>query len=439
MSLLERWTPFLSAPVTLSFPTLELLADGHEPPIAIGHGEVVSPDLHRFEYTLVARPTDLARAMRAIRRIDEEPYDGTARLRLVGTDADGVEWMLGWTAPRYEIGADSWRFTGDLDSLIPTSGEIAGAPGTELRYVVPDASRMHWIFAQTVITPVEGSAALRERVLEVLGAYIRLAYDPIERVLTLRATPSLALPITYAENWISEPFRILFGQLISPRLVGRQTDATSGLVFIATTAKRIPEAGWAALWDDARMNREDFWPLYSQLLTYLALAPRAPADGLEPHTLTRYYHEIILASRGSRWVWAMTFASAIEGLVKLIAPDPLPPNQPAIDAIVAHIQGAPEIAEDLKGPAIAAVTSLDRASAMDKIRALEAQGVVTARQRKAWAKLRNSVMHGRLVSPYSDRTEDDRLIALAEMTHALTLRLVRGGSSPVAAPALEAP
>lgn len=426
--MLNRWTRFLTAPQTLNFPRLELIAGDWEGPVVVGSGEVRSNDLHGFKFSLEGVPGDLAHAMRSIRRIDQEPYNGLARLRLVGTDSDGVEWMLGWTIPSYSIGNSSWTFRGELETIIPLAEDRDDEEGTELRYVLPEGSQLHWVLVRTVIASGSERPLRRQRRIEAAGAIIDLAYDPGARVLTLKASPSQDLPLTYAENWLSEPFRILFGQPISPRLVSRQIPGQAAIIFIAPIARRIPEAGWAALWNDDTMAREAFWSLYAQILTYLAESRREARD-LDPHQLTRFYEEVMIASRGSRWVWAMTFASVIEGLVKMIDPDSLPANQAALDAFIAHVQTSPEGTGELQGPAIAAVANLGRTSVIDKIRGLERAGLVTPRQRKAWVKLRNKVMHGSLVSPYSSQTEDDRLLALAEMMHALTQELLRRGTA----------
>lgn len=332
--------------------------------------------------------------------------------------------MLGWTVPSYSIIGSAWTVRGELDAIVPLVQDRDDGAGTELRYVVPEGSLAHWVFVRTVIAPGGEQPLRRQLRIEAAGAVIDLAYDPDARVLTLKASPSQDLPLTYAENWFSEPFRILFGQLVSPRLVARQIPDQAATIFIAPIARRIPEASWAALWDYDTKALEEFWSTYVQILTHLAESRREACD-LNPHHITRFYEEVIVASRGSRWVWAMTFASVIEGLVKLIDPDPLPANQAALDAFIAHIQASPEETEELQGPAIAAVANLDRTSAVDKIRALESAGVVTSRQRKGWVKLRNKVMHGSLVSPYSSQTEDDQLIALAEMMHALTREILR--------------
>jgi hypothetical protein len=57
-------------------------------------------------------------------------------------------------------------------------------------------------------------------------------------------------------------------------------------------------------------------------------------------------------------------------------------------------------------------------------RQLRDEGVVTQEQVKAWDEVRNSVMHGSLVSPYSSAEEDQKLLALSKMFHALTRRVL---------------
>jgi hypothetical protein len=70
-----------------------------------------------------------------------------------------------------------------------------------------------------------------------------------------------------------------------------------------------------------REDRE-FWALYAQLLELVASGrdENGEPNFGTPHKITRLYDEIVQASRGSRWVWALTFASAIEALVQMMIP-----------------------------------------------------------------------------------------------------------------------
>jgi hypothetical protein len=92
----------------------------------------------------------------------------------------------------------------------------------------------------------------------------------------------------------------------------------------------------------------------------------------------------------------------------------------AIASLCAHI-GTWKGPWDLKSRAI---DSLRRAGAVTPIyflRDLRDRHVLTARNVRAWETIRNSVMHGKLVSPWpTEEEEDARLRDLAELVHRLT-------------------
>src|SRR4029077_17486151 len=135
----------------------------------------------------------------------------------------------------------------------------------------------------------------------------------------------------------------------------------------------------------------------------------------------------IQAARGTRWVWALTFASTIEALVKMLpsaGTSPTPEEAAEVDAVVEHIRKGCG-SERLKSMGINSVRRSLEMTTIKLIRGLKNQGVVTAEQQSAWEKMRNAVMHGSLVSPYSNEEEDEQLRALAQMVHALTREVLR--------------
>jgi hypothetical protein len=56
---------------------------------------------------------------------------------------------------------------------------------------------------------------------------------------------------------------------------------------------------------------------------------------------------------------------------------------------------------------------------------LKATSVISDAQLAAWEEIRNAVMHGSLVSPYSTEEEDQKLLALATMVRALMSEVLR--------------
>lgn len=438
MATLDRWAPFLQAPHTLRFPYLALRGRDHAPLILEGSGEVRVPSLTRFEYTLTGVPADLAYAMSALRRLRENPYDGLARFRLIGTDEDGLEWTLGYTAPDIEIGDDgTWTVRGDLEGVIPEMERegVARESGTELAFVVPLDQPMAWALARFVVTPVAEGAPQRAYELDILGTKVRFAYAPSSGVLSVYAPHGDAFPPTYTENWLGEPLRILFGQLVYPRLVARNLGEGRTHVFIRRTPGFVRGAGWAALWagDDLQLDKAGFWRLYADLLSFVATArDKRGEPNWEANKVTALYVEIIQAARGTRWVWALTFASAIEGLVRILAPrgtrHPKADDE-AIKALIEHIDAWPgeghKGVDRIKAIAKGAVQRSTELPAVQALRGLKDAGVIAEAQLKAWEEIRNAVMHGSLVSPYSSSDEDAKLMALAGLIHALTREIVR--------------
>lgn len=426
MATLDPWRRFLNAPQVIEFPCMKLIAGDFEPEVVIGSGEVRIPDLHHFEFTLEGIPSDFGHAMRSLRAIENAPYEGLARLRLLGTDAHGMEWMLGWTVPQVSPGDNAWRFVGELDVLALRCNGAAPEQGTELLFVIPPSAPMHSLLIRAMEPLPHLSGSLRrEKEIRVLGSRLRFSYEIADRTLSVTSTPSQDLPLTFSEHWLSEPFRILFGQLMTPRLVARNFGNGEADIFIPTISPYVSGASWAALWSNRGVSGPEFWSLYGKLLTFFATQRKNEGLDIEPHKLTKLYEEVIQASSGSRWVWAMTFASSIEALTQMISPPRQRPDadQLAMKELINHIRAWRGEAR-LKDAAIQAIHRSGQTTTIYNLRQFLADEIITRRQFDAWSALRNSVMHGSLVSPYSSQEEDDRLIALAEMMHALARELL---------------
>lgn len=439
MATLDRWRPFLSTPKTLSFPQLELIGRDFSPPIVVGSGEVRMPTLNHFEYSLAGVPADLGYFFEAFREQRENPYDGLARFRLRGVDAEGEDWALGWTVPRFEAGEDDeddWTFTDRLDGLMvdDRSETVAKDLSTELIFVVPVNHPMAHAMGRFVFTKEADGRPLREHVLDAVGSSIRFTYEPSSGTLAIIASHSADLPPTFAENWLGEPLRILFGQLVFPRLVARNFGDGRAMISVRRSPGLIREAAWAALWeaDDPRTDKSAFWSQYAGLLTYIVRALDGKGrPNFESNKVTKLYEEIIQASRGSRWVWALTFASSIEGLVRLLYPRKTKRTDvdaAALKSLVKHI-GAWGGDKHLKEVAINAVQRTAEFTSIHALRELVNAGVISTDQVSAWETIRNSVSHGSMLSPYSNVEEDGQLRALATMMHALTGEIVRRATS----------
>ena len=431
MATLDRWLHFLEVPLTLAFPKLELTGQDFSPPILLGSGEVRVPTLTSFEYTLQGLPEDIAYARAAFRRQRQNPYDELARFRLFGTDAHGMQWTLGWTVPVVQPSADRWHLSGQLQGLLPHDGSesVSGRSETELIFVVPRAHPIAIAFTRFAAT-VEGEGSRYVHSLEVLGSTIRFSYDAVRGALFITAVHSQELPPTFTENWLGEPLRILFGQLIYPRLVARNLGRGRTHVFVRPSPSLQSRASWVALWASEHPIQSPgvFWNRYAELLSLMARArDKNGHPNFEANKITQLYEEVIQSSYGTRWVWALTFASSIEGLVDMLGMSTLPRddvNNDKKQALIDHIKTWSGD-ERLKQSAINAVHRASKVSTVDVMRSLVASGAFTKRQFDAWYELRNSVMHGHLVSPYSSEEEDRKLIELVEALHALTREVLK--------------
>lgn len=427
MRTLDRWRPYLSTPRTISFSRLELIGRDFTPPMVVGTGEVSLPSVDRIEYAFKGLPEDPGRLLSALYAQQRRPYDDLTHFRLVGTDAEGIEWNLGWTAPQIEPTTELWTFRGVLNGICPSDGSdtVSADSSTELIFVLPVDHRI----ALTMQRLDFGKQA-REHVLQVLGSAIHFSFEPSSHALSITATHTETLPPTYTENWLGEPLRILFGQLVYPRLVARNLGKGRTHIFIRPVPALIARLGWAALWPADRTGRasDELWRRYTDLLTLIAGARDANGHpNFEGHKITRLYEELIQASTGSRWVWALTFASTIEALVKMLIPKATlraDVDLEAVDKFVQHIR-AWSGSDDLKEVAIAAARRTTEVTPLRKMHELRRKTVITKDQIDSWQTIRNSVMHGSLVSPYSTQEEDARLLNLAAMVHALTFEVLR--------------
>ncbi|MBZ9650334.1 hypothetical protein K9B33_22645 [Sphingobium sp. 3R8] len=429
---LDRWRHLAGAPQTLTFSNMELLAGDHEPSIVQGRGEILLGSPRSFEYTLYGKPTDIAYTLKQMLRQRENRYDGLKRFRLIATADDGTEFAAGWTIPRVETDNEEWMFTGECEGLMIDDPTVAPSQhgATEVRFIVPRQHRASLFFAHFVTTAKLNGGLQPEYELDLGEATLRFSFDAKTDMLTIRTIGSQMLPLTYTENWLGEPLRILFGQLIFPRLVARSFPKGGAMVRVGPAPAWHLESNWAGLWQEEDVTGKDrFWQLYADLLRHVAKAGQ-----FEGHKITKLYEEVIQASRGSRWVWALTFASSIEGLIRMLAPRGSKRDDAeheAIGAIAKHIASwkAPHLpkatVDRFRSIATGAVHRASEATPRYVLSKLKAAKVIEQSQIDAWEKIRNEVMHGSLISPYSSEEDDAILLALSSLLHALTREVVR--------------
>lgn len=446
MLTLERWRAFATAGRNISFPKLQLIGRDHEPPIVVGTGEIEMDGLDSFKFCLEGRPDDVGYTLATCNRYRESPYEPLARLRLFGTDADGVDWSGGWTTPNVHPSDGNWRFTGDLEGLVTDVRDetVSQQAGTELIFPLRIGDPMAISMARFVRqSPLPAGKPVREYEMRVLDSNVLFNYQSDLGTLLVAAESSAALIAPYTEGWLTEPLRILFGQLIYPRLVARNFGDGRAAVWIRRVPPVLESARWASLIEGERRIKddEDFWGLYRGLLGLIAGARDEKGEpNFEQNKLTRIYEEVILASRGSRWIWALSFASSIEAITRMITPRDSKPAEAELDATDAldkyiDLYRPNNTSEDrLKSIALNAVRRTKAVSTIQALRELRAQEVISKAQLSAWDDVRNSVAHGSLLSPYSNEIEDRKILALSSLLRDLTRELIKrraAGLTPI--------
>lgn len=437
MKTLAHWRNRLTAiPCTIECPEVKLFGGhDHQPPIFVGPGRIDILTSTSIEFTMHATPTDTGDAIRRLRSSQENPYETFEQFRLRATDYEGTKWNGGWTSPELKgLPRVVWPLTGHLQSLLtsPKDEWVSKESGVELVFDPP--LRLPMDEALVTVATVGGEEVQRkhgagQQVVPVLGSEIRFFHEPGDDALWVTAKTTKELPHPCAENWLSEPLRVLLGQLVFPRLVARNFGDGSAQVWLRPSPPHLSGTGLASfLGADPRAAREEFWDLYAHYLSLVA--GWRDDDGhqlFEANPVTRYYEEIIQATQGSRWVLCFTLASTAEGLARmLLRPDEERSDfqQSDLDELLSHIS-AWDGNKDLRERIAAEVRRAGQRTIGRYLRDLVQTGVVEHESERAWAGIRHSVAHGNLVIPWATQESDKKLEALAGLVHSLTRELLR--------------
>jgi hypothetical protein len=437
MKTLEHWkSRFAATPSTIECPQMKLLPGlDHQPPIFVGPGQINLKNSTEFDFKLFASSPFGEGAFEKILRAHSQPYDPLNHFRLFATDYEGTEWACGTTIPRMESASENGGLlTGRITSLLTcvTAEWVSRESGVELIFQpgfnLPMDSPMltvHSIGSEEI----QRSWRSGKHTLTLMGSEIEFFQEPEGDVIWATANASEELPHLFLENWLSEPLRILYGQLIYPRMVARNLGNGSAHVSIRPSPRSFKNASIGSLLA-SELKPGRFWKLYAALLK--AITTARGENGLpdfQPHRITRFYEEIIQASQGSRWVLCMTLASAAEGIAKLL----MKPEDEASEFDESDIGGLKKAIQawqgnsGLKDRALSEVSRLGKKGVGKYLRDLVKRNIVESKHADAWNAVRNKVMHGNLVSPWSTEEEDEQIIALGELVHILT-RVLAGAN-----------
>lgn len=203
----------------IACPEMTLLAGDHDPPIVFGRGSIIVISTTRFTYRMEGMPEDVAHALKSLRRLEADPFDGRLRSRLIVTTDRGEKLMGGWTEPQVDVSDDHWIFTGEIEALsLIEEGHFE--PGVECIYCLPASHRARIVLRRFIGDDTAGDMSVT---FEVLGSQIRVELEDARHELRIKASASDKMHPTLLENWVGEPLCILFGQPVYPRFVARRS------------------------------------------------------------------------------------------------------------------------------------------------------------------------------------------------------------------------
>jgi hypothetical protein len=383
-------------------------------------------------------PLMLAAPSRRFARPGKNPFDHLKQFRLFATDYRNTRWACGHTEVHFFTDHDvGWPLAGNLNGLTTHVSDfwVSKSSNVELLLVPPldlpttEALTQQARIGDEVIYTSRGPG---RHAMEVLGSQIVFSYEPSEEALWVTATTSEALNHPYLERWLTEPLRILLGGGIYPRMMARNFgDGTAQVTLLPAPGFKTPTAfGLHPPFVIGENRYESFWRYYADILKLLA---RDRVFDTNP--LTAYFDEIAQAARGTRWILTMTLASTIEALAhSLMTDDDKRSEFPEekLDSIKAHIKKWKED-DGLRGRVLNSLGMIRKRSILRFLRDLAERGQAESEQVQAWYDVRNAVMHGTLVEPWSTEEGERTLNAMLKLMHALA-RLVIASAAPATEP-----
>jgi hypothetical protein len=437
MRTLSRWTHLLRVPLTLECPVMQILGHDFEEPLFTGSGQIHIRSSTQMNFVMNAQSADHGEALKRLTLAEKNPYDHMAQVRLLATAYDGTSWNAGRTVVTLgETLGGIWRLSGPVDGITAdVSGPfVAATSGIEVIY----DGKLRLPLPLSMVTSVRrGDREVLRKVerggatVSAAGTEINVFVDPQLDVTWAVAATSTAFHHPFAENWVSEPLCLLLGQLVFPRLVARNFGNRAAVSLRPAPPLVTDTLAASILQEDPLGAHGKFWEVYGQILTMITRA-RAdnPEVNLEAHPLTRYYHEVIQATRGSNWAWCLALASAIEGVANLLVPEadrasdyPLAD----IESLRKHIS-AWSGDEDLRSRILGSLAYAGTKGTIQALKDFQTHGV-TRKHLEAWKTVRNKVMHGELVVPWSEEKLELRMRLLAELLHRLSLVYIERSSA----------
>ena len=428
---LDHWREQLSGwPRTIECSSMRLVGYDDEGDIFAGPGRIEILNETEMRFFLYGTTSDSSAAMKKYLKAKKNPYNVREQFRLFATDFRGVEWNGGWTdVDFFTDHSHGWPLSGELQSLLTVASGpwVSKRSSVELLLVPPiDLPMTESLMTKAHIgkRQISYSSGPGQHSLTLLGTTVTFSYEPSDKALWITADTSPEFNHPHAENWLSEPLRILLGAPIYPRMVARNFgNGTAHIWLRPSPRQKVPSAiGLMRPFSMEPGRTTKFWELYAQILEFIAKAGEFDAN-----PITKFYDELSQSQLGSRWVLTLTLASTAEAIANSLMTGEDRKSEFSDSALLSMRKHISDWNEDagLRQRMLSNLGVVKSRSVVAFMREIGKAGTVNSVHVQTWYKIRNSVMHGDLVEPWSSAESDQHLEEMLQLVHDLTRARIR--------------
>jgi hypothetical protein len=396
----------------------------HCPPLYKGPGVLTSGKNGKINFRMHNQIATDALALSSLQRI--KPGGGVEpckQVRIVAEDYSGVDWTGAWSLPRkHHSRGDNSVISGEFDQLTTRVAKIQGDKRKNLTEIVYgntlDLPLTKWLESSKrrgrKVISKEFRATQHD--LDFKGSKISIfESENGERThVTAKGRPTFRPP--HAEIWLADAIVFLTGRLVYPRLWIRYFE-DSALIFLRE-APSDSRSGMPPPF--AGFPMAELWELFT---LYLAECERQQKLGSVE--ISRWIHEIIIASTGTVQAFVLSLALCIENLLGQLL-DELGVEAADTD----QLQKLREHVSQWKGDrsvrerALGLLSMLGTKSVKQGLTRLKAEKTLTKKHVDAWKKIRPFLAHGRIIENPFDPVFWESRNLLIDMAYRLIFRKI---------------
>jgi len=431
---LDRWKDqFTGWPRTIECFEMRLVGRDAEGDFFKGPGRIEIRSLTDMRFFMHGTTNDQAASFRKLICAKENPYNVYEQFRLLATDYRKTEWNCGFVEVEFDGDHNhGWPLGGRIESLVTmVSGSWVSQRSSVELLVVPPAD-LPMSTSMNTETSIGNQQILSirepgEHRLNVLDTQITFSYEPSRKALWITGDISEKFRHPFAENWLTEPLRILLGVPIYPRLVARNFGDGTAHIWVRKSPQREAASvvGLLPPFSNPPVPTTEFWGLYEKILAFISAG-----NEFEPNKITLLYDELSHARLGTRWVLTLTLASTAEALANSLMTETDRKSEYSDASLMSMKQHLKEWGgdTDLRGRMISNLKMVSQRSVVSFLRRLAKTESVEGEHVQTWHRIRNSVMHGNLVEPWSSADGDRHLEEMLKLVHDLTRAVIDKGT-----------